>query len=486
MYKSGYALIASAAALVISLGAQGFRRGNPNAQFVSVKAPVIALEHVRVIDGTGAPAVADQTVVIENGNILSIGPAASASVPDGAKVLDLSGDTVFPGLVGMHDHLFYPAVSGRGYIPGAPALYNDQGFSFPRLYLASGVTTLRTTGAVMPYTDLGLKKMIDTGRMIGPDLIITGPYLTGPGGFTPNMHALQGPEDATRTVAYWQYEGVTTWKAYMTITRAELAAAVKQAHLKGQTITGHLCSIGFKEAASLGIDDLEHGLEVDTEFDPGKQPDVCPSQQLTAKTLAGMDVEGPQIQSTIHYLVDHHVALTSTLPVFEAMVPGRPPMSELPRLLSVLSPQASINYLLARVRDDEHPGVSANVFKKEMQFEFDFAKDGGLLLAGLDPTGNGGVVAGFGDQREVELLVEEGFSPAGAIHVATENGAKFLHMDGQIGTLAAGKAADIVVVKGNPAANINDIEKVQIVFKNGVGYNSAKLIASVHGQVGLH
>ncbi|MGH9412859.1 MAG: amidohydrolase family protein [Terriglobales bacterium] len=454
-------------------------------RFVSVDAPVVALEHVLVVDGTGAPARADQTVLLEHGRIAAVG--ANVAVPAGAKVLDLTGDTVFPGLVGMHDHLFYPAPSGVGYLPGVPALYHDMGFSFPRLYLASGVTTLRTTGAVMPYTDLNLKQAIDSGKMIGPAMNVTGPYLNGPGGFTPNMHGLTGPADATRTVKYWQSEGVTTYKAYMQITHAELAASIRQVHaVPGDTITGHLCSIGFEEAASLGIDDLEHGLEIDTEFDPGKKPDVCPPRSETVKTLAAISVAGPQVQGTIHYLIAHHVALTSTLPVFEAMVPGRPPLRELPRLLQVLSPASRVHYLLARVMDDEHPGQSANIFKKEMQFEYDFYKDGGLLLAGLDPTGNGGVVAGFGDQREVELLVEEGLTPVEAIHVATENGAKFLHLGNQIGTLAQGKRADLVVVNGNLVKDINAIENVQIVFKHGVGYNSKALIRSVAGQVGLH
>ncbi|MGH9476320.1 MAG: amidohydrolase family protein [Terriglobales bacterium] len=453
--------------------------------FISVDAPVVALEHVRVIDGTGAPAAEDQTLVIANGRIAALG--ARVDVPAGAKVLDLAGDTVFPGMVGMHDHLFYPDPTGVGPLPGSPALYHDQGFSFPRLYLAAGVTTIRTTGAVMPYTDINLAQMVAAGQLLGPDIIVTGPYLNGPGGFTPNMHGLTGPDDATRTVKYWQSEGVTTYKAYMQITHAELAAAIRQVHsVPGDTITGHLCSIGFREAAALGIDDLEHGMEIDTEFDPGKKPDVCPPGALTQKTLAAIDVEGPQVQATIHALIADHVALTSTLPVFEASVAGRPPLRLLPRLLEVLSPASRVHYLTYRVFADEHPGASAVIFKKEMQFEHDFYKDGGLLMAGLDPTGNGGVVAGFGDQREVELLVEEGLTPVEAIQVATENGAKFLHLDARIGTLAVGKQADMVVVKGNPVANINEIENVQMVFQHGIGYDSAALLRSVQGQVGLN
>jgi hypothetical protein len=129
--------------------------------FVSVDSPVVALTHVRVIDGTGGPAAADQTIVIKNGVISEIGPASSLSVPAGARALDLSGHSVIPGLVGMHDHMFYPAATGQGPIPGAPALYGEMGFSFPRLYLAGGVTSLRTTGSLEPYTDLAIKRLID-------------------------------------------------------------------------------------------------------------------------------------------------------------------------------------------------------------------------------------------------------------------------------------------------------------------------------------
>ena len=119
-----------------------------------------------------------------------------------------------------------------------------------------------------------------------------------------------------------------------------------------------------------------------------------------------------------------------------------------------------------------------------MEFEYAFVRAGGLLLAGLDPTGIGGVIAGFGDQREVELLVEAGFSPVEAIHIATANGAQYLGEADRIGTIAAGKQADLVVIKGDPLQKIDDIENVEIVFKDGIGYDSAKLIESVRGMVG--
>jgi imidazolonepropionase-like amidohydrolase len=452
--------------------------------FVSADSPVLALEHVRVIDGTGAAPIADQTIVIENGAIREIGKSGSVSVASGAHVMDLTGRSVIPGLVGMHDHLFYPAASGQGRVPGAPALYGEMGFSFPRLYLAGGVTSLRTTGSLETYTDLELKKMIDTGKIPGPKLHITGPYLEGPGSFTPQLHELSGPEEAVKLVNYWIDAGVTSFKAYMHITRAELGAAIKAAHARGIKVTGHLCSVGFSEAADLGMDDLEHGIVVDQEFNPAKQPDVCPPSANDHPSIEKVDVESEPVQAMIKKLVQHHVAVTSTLVIFETFAPEQPPVQD--RILQALSLPSRADYLSVRSRVVGGKGSGGVLLKKEMQFEHDFVKAGGLLLSGEDPTGYGGVLAGFGDQRQTELLVDAGFTPLEAIHIATQNGAEFLGEGARIGTLKAGKQADLVVINGDPSDKIADIENVELVFKDGIGYESGKLIQSVQGAVGLH
>ena len=171
--------------LLICIFPLSFAQAPDRQQFIRTETPVVALAHVRVIDGTGAAAKDDQTIVVRDGKIQSVEPSSSAKVPANAQTMDLTGYTVLPGLVGMHDHMFFP-------MGGTPPMYSDMGSSFPRLYLANGVTTIRTTGSVAPYTDLEIKKLIDAGRMIGPKMHITAPYLEGNGSFTPVMHTLAG------------------------------------------------------------------------------------------------------------------------------------------------------------------------------------------------------------------------------------------------------------------------------------------------------
>jgi imidazolonepropionase-like amidohydrolase len=455
---------------------------NERQAFIRVEGPIVVLENVRVIDGMGAAPVENQAIVISNGKIDYVGPIAALTVPAGAKRIDLAGYTVLPGLVGMHDHLFFP-------MGGNPPIYSTMGISFPRLYLAFGVTTIRTTGSVAPYTDLEIKRRIDAGQMIGPKIDVTAPYLEGKGSFTPVMHELSDPEDARKMVNFWADQGATSFKAYMNITRDELRAAVEEAHKRRLKVTGHLCSIGYKEAAEIGIDNLEHGLFPNSEYVADKKPDVCPGGAVS-QSLLNLDINSAPVQETIRTLVAKNVAITSTLPVFEASAPiaqsgiGAARALLNPKMLATMSEDARIRYLSSRARVPANSPTAA-LIKKSMDFERAFVKAGGLLLAGLDPTGNGGVVAGFGDLREVELLVEAGFTPVEAIRIATYNGAKFLGRESQIGSIAVGKSADLMVVKGNPSSNIFHIESVEIVFKDGVGYDSEKLIQSVQGLVGV-
>lgn len=440
--------------------------------FIKVDADVVAITHVRVIDGTGAPAREDQTVVLRGGNIAAVGPATSTAVPEEATAIDGTGKTVFPGYVMVHEHTYYPT---------GPGVYGQLGQSFVRLYLAGGVTTMRTGGNVNGLMDINLRKAIDEGRAAGPAMDATAPYLNGPNTQL-QMHSLVDAADARKLVNYWADEGATSFKAYMQITRDQLGAAIDEAHKRGLKVTGHLCSVTLGEAADLGIDNLEHGFAAATDFFPNKQPDVCPGQTQGQRSVIDVDINSAPVQALIRKLVDKRVALTSTLTVFETFTPGRP----MPPGTDVLLPElkTSFDNVYQRVSNSQ-TSVYKDLFPKMMALELAFAKAGGTLLAGTDPTGSGGVIPGYSNQRQVELLVEEGHTPLEAIKIATWNGAKYLGRDARIGSIAVGKQADLVLVTGDPSRTIADVRNVDTVFRMGLGFDPAKLIDSVRGKVGL-
>jgi imidazolonepropionase-like amidohydrolase len=458
-------------------------------KYIRVGTPRVVLEHVLVIDGTGAAPMPDRNVSIEGGKITAISPGADVSASDGTTVLDLKGYSVMPGIVGMHDHMSF-FVRGNLAADGTSEGFfvAEMIFSAPRLYLANGVTTIRTTGTLNPYAQLKLKQDIEAGIVPGPHMDVTGPYLNG----VPNSLAfgLTGPEDARQTVAFWADHGVTSFKAYKDITRDELAAAVREAHGRGLKVTGHLCSVTYPEAAEIGIDNLEHGFFENTALDPQKKPDTC-SENGGDYSLEHMSPGSPEANRLIATLIQHHVAITSTLvgPAsrvvdLDPSMAGRPAVR--PAVLEAMAPSARDAYLYGRNRpaDKSRLTSDAHLLRRDMELERAFVAAGGLLIAGPDPVGIGGNIPGFGDQREIELLVEAGFSPVEAIRIATLNGAIYLGRENQIGSIAVGKNADLVVMKGDPAARITDIENVEIVFKDGVGYDPKKLLESVRGHYG--
>lgn len=447
--------------------------------FVTEEPSPLALDHVRIIDGTGAQPTADQTIVLESGNIAYVGPYSTRPPLDAAHSRDFSGRTVIPGLVGMHDHLFTTAPT---FLGSTPQLV-QQGKLFSLLYLAAGVTTIRTTGSIAPEEDIALKQRVDLGKWPGPDIFLTAPYLEGSPPTFPEMHGLADASEARKAVDAGASQGFTSFKAYMMITPGELRAAIDEAHAHKVKISGHLCTIGFKEAAELGIDNVEHGLLTDTEFYSKKEPDKCPERiGAFLRELNSTDILSTPVQDMIRSLVDHHVAVTSTLAVFESEL-GIAPDHTLSRAEHALTWKA---WKLSQRRRDQIAAFRlSSLLRKEMEFEREFVRKGGTLLAGCDPTGDGGTLAGFGDQREVELLVQAGFTPLQAIQIATQNGADFLGVSDRVGTVGLGKQADLVVISGDPSRNISDIEKVEIVFRRGTAYDPAKLLERLEGVVGL-
>lgn len=444
------------------------------AQFIVASEPVIALTNARVIDGTGAPAREAQTLILRDGKIASYGPSASTAVPAGAATRDMTGKTIIPGLIMLHEHLFYVA---------GGAAYPTHAESFPRLYLAGGVTTMRTAGNMGGYTDFNAAKGVAEGRVPGPDINVTAPYFNGPGLPIPGVKALRDSTDAARMATYWADEGATSFKAYMHITRAEMAAIIAVAHARGIKVTGHLCSVTYAEAADIGIDNLEHGFFASTDFAPGKQVDQCPGAAGGKTAFASRNVTDPAVQRLLKHLIVRGVTITSTPTVMEISVPGQPKAPT--GALEAMLPQVRAQYesTWERIARDTS-GKAKREYTQMLEFEREFVRLGGKLVLGTDPTGYGGVVPGYANQRAIQLLVAAGFAPVEAIRVATLNGATFLGIDKRTGSIAVGKDADLVVIDGDPSTDVAAITRMQLVFKRGVGYDSAKLFASVKGLVG--
>lgn len=463
------------AAATIALGAV-FLAGAPAAaqdfeELIAVPRGTVALTNATVYDGTGAPPMTGHTILIEDDRIAAVGPTGSIDVPSDAEVLDLTGQTVIPGLVGLHNHSYYTGGYGRAA---------QLSFSGSRMYLASGVTTIRTTGAQQPYAELNLKREIDAGRVIGPTMFTTGPYLTGEQG-SQTMTRLEGPEQARRVVRYWSEEGVDWFKAYTWISRAELGAAIEEAHRHGVKVTAHLCSVGYREAVALGIDNVEHGLFANSEYHPEKEPDRCPPG--FRDQFPELDVNGPEVQATFRDMIDNDVAMTSTLVVYEISVSGRQPIDE--RVFDVLAPEIAEEVREISVQRRAGRGaIDPAVYQKALEYEKAFVEAGGLLAAGVDPTGYGAAPPGYGDQRNYELLLEAGFTPSEVVQIMSANGAKVLGIDRDVGTVEAGKVADLVVVDAD-VEDVGHIRDTRIVFRHGIGWDSAKLIESIRGLVGI-
>ncbi len=475
--------IAALTAGMAALAAAGFAAAQPagklaasDAPFVAFEQPVLAFTHVVLLDGTGGPAQRDMTIVVSDGRIAAVGPAATTAPPPGAVVVDGAGKTILPGFVLMHEHLFYPNSKGG---------YGDYPEAFTRLYLASGETTIRTAGSLNPYADLAVARAIRAGRQVGPDVDVSGPYIEGEPKAVARMPAVTGPPTVAKLVDYWTGEGATSWKVYEHISRADLRATVAAAHAHGLKVTGHICSVTYQEAIDAGIDNLEHTFQEASDFVAGKKPDVCPPWPVRLQSLIALDPDGPEAGRLIKSLVDHKVALTSTYAIDETLMAGKPMASA--ETLAPLSPALRAAYTAAWTQNQKGglAKLLAAFMPKMARMEHRFVAEGGLLMAGSDPTGFGGVVPGTSAQHQFRMMIEEGFTAPEAIRIMSLNGAVFLGRDKEVGTVALGKRADLVLIDGDLSKTTDAIDHVSTVFKAGVGYDSGAIKAAYAGKVGI-
>lgn len=441
------------------------------APFLLDKAKVFALTDARVIDGTGSKPKDGQTIVLRDGMIEAVGPAKKIAIPQDAKVINLAGKTVLPGLVQLHEHLWIH--------PGAPM---GVPVTYPRLYLSAGVTSIRTAGSYNPYADLRAKKDIEEGRAAGPwmDLTIYTDALATP--------ALETRKDVERYLDFWLGSGFTSVKVYSRTGPEKARWIVDYAHSRGAKVLGHICNVSYMQAAEMGMDSIEHGFafmpDVVPEIAEGKVSGrMCPLAAM--KSMDYIDLDSAKTAALIDRLIKSGVTIDSTLPALEDITAkGGPPDGV--ELLADFARKYNHDYRARADRGEIKFRFPMASLKKSIALERMFFHAGGLLVAGTDSTTPaGGVVAGYSAARQLELMVENGFTPLETIRISTLNGAIALGRADRIGTVQAGKQADLLVVDGDPSTDISKVRNVEIVFKQGVAYDPHALRESVRGQVGI-
>jgi imidazolonepropionase-like amidohydrolase len=425
------------------------------AKYVIVDEPVVVLKNVRVIDGDSAQSRGGQHVVLRDGKIIAVG--TSVELPSNARVLDLQGRTVLPGLVMLHEHMMY--FSGR-------AVWHSQPVSYPKLYLAAGVTTLRTAGAEHPEVDRNLKRRIDADLAPGPKMHLTGPYFNGVSGDFLGDTVVRNPEEARAAALYWADRGFTSFKLYDAIEAPAAQAIIEEAHRRGVKVTGHFGKMGCAEAADLGVDFIEHGF-ASCYKDLGTTPDARGFRA---------NLEDARVRALIRRLLERAVVLVSTPIDVERGLSAEE--------LEMLHPHARETY--QRLMRERPPWLPDSQGLRELRkLERAFVAQGGRLAVGADAM-DFGQIAGYANHRALSLLAEEGWTPAEVIRLATSNGADLLGVGDSVGRIKTGYAADLLVVNGDPMTDIDELSKIEIVFKDGVGFDPSKLREAARGLVGWH
>ena len=445
-------------------------------QFIDYDEDHIIITNATLIDGTGAPAKANMSVIIKDGFITAVGRDEAVSKPSGATEIDLAGKTLVPGLVMLHEHLFYNASDPDRFIQ------STQPVIFPRLYFAAGVTTARTAGSFEPYTDVKVKQAISNGQLIGPDLDTTAPFVEGAPALFLQAPEIETEQEARQFVSYWAGQGMTSFKAYTNVKGSVLKTTIDEAHKRGLKVAGHLCSVTYEDASNMGIDNLEHGFLLAPDFLKNKKEDECSGFPLGR--FLEVDVNSPKAKALMKTLIKNKTAVTSTLAVLARISATLNPPN--PAALEALGHGAKAHYLGNHANGYNRALTNdlwERAIKQEMAWEKAFVEEGGLLVAGSDTTGIGGTVAGFANHEQIELLVQAGFSSVEAIKIVTLNGAFSMGREKNIGSIAVGKKADLIIIDGDLDADIKNIRKVETVFKNGIGYNSQRLINSSKGRV---
>jgi imidazolonepropionase-like amidohydrolase len=429
--------------------------------------PVVAIVGARLIDGTGAAPRDGCIVLLRGDRIAAVGPGVR--VPDGATVVDGSGGTLLPGLFDTHGHCF--TVDGK-----------EQYDAYPLLFLAGGVTTTFSPGEKDPDGAFALRDRLQRGEQIGARLLSAGPYFEHGQGELP---WLRGFADRDEALAWLERYGprMDGLKLLMQVGEADAAAILADAHRRGIRVTGHLGELTATRAIELGIDRLEHGLFAMSEFAPWQ---VRGLDEWIAKfrRIAELDLDSAPVQQLVDAIVARGVALSATTASFELWTKDYVPVT--PDWEKYLAPElrrAQKGFLL---RMQQLPDEQARWFAAGVRKQLEFLKlvhdRGGIVVTGTDPGGKL-LIPGFALHRELKLLVDAGFTPLAAIRAATLHSARTLGVADRLGTIEPGKLADLVLVDGDPAADITAIGRTRRVWLAGAAHDPADLRRKAEGRI---
>jgi imidazolonepropionase-like amidohydrolase len=438
---------------------------DPAEPYLAFETGPVLIADVELVDGTGSAPRASVDVLIADGHIAAVGEGLAA--PAGTRRIDGTGLTLIPGIVGAHNHT---------HIPGAPLLQR----AAARLYLANGVTTIRTVGAASPLADLAMAQAAEAGVAAAPRVSTSSPYVSGPGD-APVMVQPSSGDEARAFVRRWADIGVGWIKLYRRVEPHIAQAVIDEAHAQGLLVAGHLCSLTFAEAAAMGIDTIEHGLVSASDFLAGKPQGECIAGSVQA--MAEVDPDGPAAQAVYRALIENGTALVSTLAIVETRYPHRYQGEE--RIVRYLAPafREAYDARQASLAEDRQNTAPDAAFANALRFERAFFEAGGLLAAGLDPGRHN--LPGFGDQRNYALFLEAGFSPEEAVQVMTLNGAIVIGRDSELGSVEPGKRADLALLDGSLSSDPSAITRPVLVFRGGQAFSPERLLDGLEGQVGL-
>jgi len=415
------------------------------------RAETLALVGATLIDGTGAPPIADSAVVLEKGRIISVGPRSTVKIPENATVLDEHGKTLLPGLWDMHAHF--------------------EQVEWGPIYLAAGVTTVRDVGNELEFIR-AVRDAIADGRGLGPRLLMAG-VVDGSGKLAIGVQRVDTPEQARQWVDRYHDAGFQQIKIYSSTRLEEVKAVADEAHRLGMTVTGHVPEgLNAYQVIEAGQDQINHIQYIADIMHAPLPADA--SRDERRKAAAGVDLNSPEAQKALAFLKQHHTVVDPTMALFEFFTATtvKPPASFEPGATRV-APE-----LAEQLTGVEPPSARSEQIEK--MFEKYLAIVGALHHAGVPiVAGTDQAVPGFSLHREIELYVQAGFTPMEAIQAATLVPARVMGVAKDVGTVEAGKRADLIVLNGNPLEDIHNTRNVEYVITNGVMYNCAELWKSV-------